>query len=60
MRVIIGLQNYKIRGIRGHNYLIGILVVSLRRFLFQKKVVRGDKIQIKICKIPVYSKQIEG
>lgn len=67
--IIIELQNYKIRGIRHKteklvkvydNYSLMFFVASVGRFFFQKKITRSGKKLIKICKIPVYSKQIEG
>ena len=67
--VIITSQNYKIKGIKHtteklekiyDNYSLRFFVTSVCRFLFQKKVTRSGKRLIKICKIPVYSKQIES
>ena len=68
MSVIVELQNYKIRGIKHKtdklvkvydSYSLMFFITSVGRFFFQKKITRSGKMLIKICKIPVYSKQME-
>ena len=34
--------------------------INFRRFLWQKKITKSNRLLIKICKIPVYSKKMEG
>ena len=54
---IIG-QGYQIKGIAHGSYGIKFAAAALRRFLFQTKITGSGKKIVKICKIPVYSKQL--
>ena len=51
-------QGYKIQGVKYKSYELQITINTLKRFLFQKKMTRHGKLIIKICKIPVYVKEI--
>jgi len=55
--LVISAQGYKIRGIYHHSYLLDRLMVSIKRFIFQKKVTHHKNLIIKICKIPVYCRK---
>ena len=52
-------QGYKIQGVKYKSYKLQIISDTLRRFFFQKKTTRQGKLIIKICKIPVYVKEIK-
>lgn len=52
-------QGYKIQGVKYKSYELQIFTNTLKRFFFQKKTTRKGKLIIKICKIPVYVKEIK-
>ena len=58
--VIVILQGQQILGVKHNGYGIKFLTISLKHFLFQKKITNSGKLIIKICKIPVYSKVVRG
>ena len=41
-----------------HNKLFCLYIFKFFRFFFQKKITKSGKLLIKICKIPVFSKQL--
>ncbi len=51
-------QGYKIQGVKYKSYKLQIMTDKLKRFLFQKKITHRGKLTIKICRIPVYVKEI--
>ncbi len=52
-------QGYKIQGVKYHHYWQETTIAAVKRFLFQKKITRHGNLIIKICKIPVYVKEIK-
>lgn len=56
---IINVQGYQIKGF-SHNYkfICSALGKIIGRFFFQKKITKKNKILIKICKIPVFQKNL--
>lgn len=53
---LVEAQGYTIRAVRHNGYGLHFLIVSIKRFIFQKKITASGKQLIKVCKIPVYSK----
>ena len=53
---LITTQNHTIHTIKHDNYTVEFCIVSIKHFIFQKKITKSGKQIIKICKIPVYSK----
>jgi hypothetical protein len=51
---LITTQNHTIHTIKHDDYRLDFLLVSLKHFIFQKKITKSGKKIIKICKIPVY------
>ncbi len=45
--------------IEEQTYFLSFLKVALKRLIFQKKITKSGKTIIKVCKIPVYVKQVE-
>lgn len=45
--------------IEEQTYFLSFLKVALKRLIFQKKITKSGKTIIKVCKIPVYIKQME-
>lgn len=45
--------------IEEQTYFLSFLKVALKRLIFQKKITKSGKTIIKVCKIPVYIKQVE-
>jgi hypothetical protein len=54
---LITTQSHTIHTIKHDDYRLDFLIVSLKHFIFQKKITKSGKQIIKICKIPVYQKQ---
>ncbi len=57
--VIVKLQGYNIFQINSGVYFLSFLKIVLMRFFIQKKRTKSGKTIIKVCKIPVYIKQME-
>ena len=58
---VVIIKGYKICGTYGIMRWYPRLVelkISLLRFLYQKKITKSGKLLIKICKLPIYSKEI--
>ena len=55
---LITAQTHTIHTIKHDNYDTYFLCMAFKRFLFQKKITQSGKQIIKICKLPVYSKQL--
>lgn len=51
-------QGKRIDGIKQYHYGKAFLKARIKRFFYQKKQTKSGKIIIKICKIPVYTKEI--
>lgn len=57
---MIGAQGYKISSYRKNKiyFYLKVALYKFRNFVFYKRVNSKNKLHIKICKIPVYSKQL--
>ena len=53
-------QNYKIKGAQNKKYYKDRLISTITRTLIQKKITKKGKMLIKVCKIPVYSKELKN
>ncbi len=52
-------QGYKIKGFdTDYSYLLYSLITSVKTFIYRKKITSKNKLQIKIFKIPVFSRKI--
>lgn len=52
-------QGREIHGVSHNGYGIKFLAAALRRFLFQTKTTKSGKKIVKICKLPVYCREIK-
>lgn len=57
---MVGAQGYKIASYRKSKlyFYLKVALYKLRNFIFYKRINSKNKLQIKICRIPIYSKQL--
>jgi lipopolysaccharide biosynthesis protein len=50
-------QGYSIYQLKHDAYALRLIIPTIKRFFYQKKITNSGKLVIKICKIPVYSRK---